>query len=410
MMYKVHKKTLGTRPVVSDCASITNPIGKWVDTMLQPMARSMPTWFRDSFELKSMLDNFVVPQGARVFTSDAVGMYPNISTPLAMARIAPYLRDPATQAKFDHYNPEALIRALEIVMYNSIIKFGDIYRRQTSGTMMGTPCAPPWATIFQGLDEQDRIIPAFTICLPLFVRYLDDIFGVWVPDPNLDAEIQWTAFKSLVNSSCLEWEFSELTHSVNFLDLTITITGDEFTTTLYEKPMALYLYIPPHSAHPPGITPGHVNGEVLRIHRLCSDEDDIIERCRVFFRRQLDRGHKAETLIPLFRKAVTNAHKFLAKSQEQCDREKLAKLEASRRRVYFHVTFHPQGPKARDIQHLFDIHVLNPPDETPFNELGGGTPLDAMIVANHRAPNLGNMLSYRKIENRIGPPVSSFIE
>ena len=122
----------------------------------------------------------------------------------------------------------------------------------------------------------------------------------------------------------------------------------------------------------------------------------------------MNRGHNAEKLIPIFQKAVKNAHKFLAKSKQQRERERLAKLEAARRRVYFHVTYHPQGPKARDIQHLFDLHVLNPPGETPINQLGGGTPLDAMIIANHRPPNLGNLLSYQRIEKRIGPPVSSF--
>ena len=414
LMYKVHKSPLKTRPVVSDCASIVHPLGKWVDTQLQPMAKSMPTYFQDSFALKELLSITSIPIGARVFTSDAVAMYPNIKTDIALPRIATYLRDPNTRRQFDHYHPEALIRALEIVMYRSIVRFGDTYRRQISGTMMGTPCAPPWANLFQGLDERNTIIPQYQINLPIFVRFIDDIFGLWVPSLGYlgDEDNEWNEFKSLVNNGCLDWEFSELSTSVNFMDLTISITGDTFTTTLYEKPMALYLYIPPHSSHPPGCLPGHIIGEVQRIHRLCSDKDDIQSRVCTFYGRLMRRGHKSESLIPLFEKAMVNARKFMAKSKQQREQEKEEKLEAARRRCYFHVTFHPQGPKPHAIQQIFVEQVLQPPGKEHFNKLRGegvDVPLDAMIVANHRPPNLGNMLSYRKIDKRNGPPVSSFI-
>eukprot|EP00804_Cyclotella_cryptica_P016980 CCRYP_001921-RB/>CCRYP_001921-RB protein AED:0.38 eAED:0.38 QI:0/-1/0/1/-1/0/1/0/127 len=49
---------------------------------------------------------------------------------------------------------EALVSALHIVFTNSIVKFGDTYWRQISGTGMGIAPAPPWATIFYALHEQ----------------------------------------------------------------------------------------------------------------------------------------------------------------------------------------------------------------------------------------------------------------
>ena len=79
-MYKVHKQTLSTRPVCSDCASITNPIDKWVDVMLQPIAQSMPTFFKDLFAFKAIIDALKVPLGGKSFTADAVSMYTNINT------------------------------------------------------------------------------------------------------------------------------------------------------------------------------------------------------------------------------------------------------------------------------------------------------------------------------------------
>ena len=110
---------------------------------------------------------------------------------------------------------------------------------------------------------------------------------------------------------------------------------------------------------------------------------------------------------------LENARKFLATSKEQREANKAAKLEEARRRVYFHTEYHPQGPPSREIQQLFDNTVMNPPGKDPFQSLGHtdtDIPLDSMIVCYHRPLNLENLLSYRNLCKRNGPPVSSFLD
>ena len=62
---------------------------------------------------------------------------------------------------------------------------------------------------------------------------------------------------------------------------------------------------------------------------------------------------------------------------------------------------------------MFNETMLNPLGKKKLNELDAGlgelVPIDAMIIANHRAKNLGDMLSYRDISNRNGPPASSYL-
>ena len=420
VMLKIHKLgpslegPLKTRPVVSDCSSVIHPIGKWADGMLQPFARDQQSYLRDSFQLIDILSPIRVSKKMRLFTCDAVAMYVNIPTDTAMRVISQYLRDDETKRRFDHYDAETLIGALEIVMRNNIIQFGDVYVKQISGTAMGVPPAPSWANLYEALHERE-FLPEWQHHLPLYKRYLDDIIAIWNPtsdDESINVA-EWTAFKDEVNSiDGLTWEFTELSESVDFMDITVSIAGDRLRTTLYEKPMALYLYIPPHSAHPPGILTGHVYGEVLRIHRICMDEDDRANRVKTCYDRLISRGHTRSTLLPLFKKALTNARKFLTTSKEERLARKQAKHEETKRQLYFHVEYHPQGPTSSEVQKLFNDTILDPPGKKPFQQIGryGELPVDKLTVCHHRPRNLENLLSYRKISKLKGPPVSSFLE
>lgn len=417
LMYKIHKTPVKTRPVCSDCASVTNPLSKWVDLQLQPHAQAMKSYFKDSFELKEKLNGIVVPQGARLFTADATSMYTNIDTERAMETISDYFRSPrareiVTVERLSDAYISMLIEALGVVMRNNTLRCGDVFVKQISGTAMGKPPAPSWANLFQGLHEE-KVFEKYEANLFWCDRFIDDIGGLWQCDNTnpLADDIVWENFKSEMQQWGLEWIFSERGQSAVFLDLTITIAGDRLTTTLYEKPMALHLYIPPHSAHPPGVLTGHVFGEVLRIHRLCSEQDDVVERMRIFYRRLLLRGHKPLTLIPLFRQAIANAKRYITSSKGELLARKQAKRDEAMNRVYFHLPYHPQGPKAGQIQASFDRHVLHPPGDIPFKDLRKpcDVPCHAMIVAHHRPLNLGNLLSNRKVSERYGPPISAFI-
>ena len=112
---------------------------------------------------------------------------------------------------------------------NSMFKFGDLFIKQISGTAMGVPWAPSLATIFQGLHE-NGLIPKYRVYTPLFLRFIDDVIGMWVPvdlDYTIDNQV-WTQFKLDVNSNHgLEWLFTDRVMQLDFMDMTISIVGDK---------------------------------------------------------------------------------------------------------------------------------------------------------------------------------------
>jgi hypothetical protein len=244
---------------------------------------------------------------------------------------------------------------------------------------------------------------------------LDDILSIWLahPDPATDAKL-WQDFKDEINDfHGLEWTFTERTKTdVVFMDMSLSIERDKIVSTIYEKTLALYLYIPPHSAHPPGVLAGLIMGNTLRIHQLCTNDADIEEKLDTFFDRLLNRGHQQSTLLPIFLKAIDNAKSYLLRSEEESATIKDDKEEASKRRVYLHLQYNPDDPSSKVIQSLWRRHVSSPSGELPLNEMtnnaGKEIEVDQLTIAYHRAPNLGNLLSYRKIAKRTGSKVSSF--
>jgi hypothetical protein len=142
------------------------------------------------------------------------------------------------------------------------------------------------------------------------------------------------------------------------------LSMENLETTLFEKAMNLYLYIPPHSAHPRGVFTGLIFGQILRICRLCSKKRDADNKIMEFFHRLLARGHTRENLGPLFSKAEKNAAAFLARSEEEHAALRKQKWSDSHNQVFFHLQYHPEDPPSKEIQKLWQELVSNPAGET----------------------------------------------
>ena len=100
-------------------------------------------------------------------------------------------------------------------------------------------------------------------------RFINDGFRIWLPPADFseeEVEAKWVEFQADVNDdNGLEWEFEETLNSVVFLDLRLTMNKDGLMkTTLYQKPIALHLFIPTNSMHPPVVLYSHMCGNILQ--------------------------------------------------------------------------------------------------------------------------------------------------
>ena len=216
---------LKSRPIVSCPGSLLHGLGVWVDQKLQEVAQRTVSYFKNLLELKKELLDLNLPTNARLFTVNAVSMYTNIPTHTALNLIGKYFNQ--YQRKYNNEYPKDAVRAgLRLIMTMNIFTFGDLTLKQLNGTAMGTPPAPPYATILYGIHEE-KFLPHHAQRVIIYRQFIDDIIGIWCPNNNHEQDaLEWDGFKNKMNAfTGLTWEFSERATSIDFMDMTISINN-----------------------------------------------------------------------------------------------------------------------------------------------------------------------------------------
>ena len=227
---------LKSRPIVSCPGSLLHGLGVWVDRKLQEVAKNTISYFKNTLKLKKHLLELHLPTNARLFTANAVSMYTNIPTHMALNLIGKYLAQ-YQRKKNNEYPRDAVRTGLRLIITINLFTFGELTFKQLNGTAMGTPPAPQYATIYSGIHEE-KFLPHNSRRVIYYRRFVNDVIGIWClnKNPQLDA-VEWNEFKQKMNSfPGLTWEFSEQSKMVTFMDMTISINNSNMIdTTLFEK-------------------------------------------------------------------------------------------------------------------------------------------------------------------------------
>lgn len=409
---KIHKTPWKTRPVVSTISSVLSIASKWLDYQLQQLIPHIRSYIRDSTEVLQRIKKVGdLPPNSKLFTADAVSMYTNIDSDHAIKSIDSWLTELAYKRALPEKFPKTLVvDLLRLVMQNNVFEFGSSKWLQLTGTAMGTPVACAYATIAFGIHENRQILPKYQKYFKLFVRFIDDVFGVWTGPSD-----EWSNFKhDMDKCGLLRWEFLEPCDSVVFLDLSITINRDDMTinTRSYEKDLNLHLYIPPRSAHPPGILRSLIFGRLRQFYNLNSNIEDFQSAAKNFYTYVLKRGYNEESVKPIFIEAAEKLDarakcKLLLKDAEDWNKS-IPDNKSKEERVFFFREFHPRDISRKTIRDAYDDTCLplfksaETPDEN-FMEIS------QLTVAYNRPKNLRDLVSPSKLTETPGGEVETYI-
>jgi hypothetical protein len=192
--------------------------------------------------------------------------------------------------------------------------------------------------------------------------------------------LDWLEFKSALNQfGTLKWNIDNLAHSTTFLDLELTIEGNKIKAKTFQKPMNLYLYIPPLSAHPLGCFKSLITGELLRYWKQNSDPKDFIEITSLFIQPLLDRGHLLNTITPLLQTAastIDNQGTARRINQRETDSDET---------LFIHWEHHPSSLTNQEIWNIYNdtIHKVDS--------------FDYMRIALSLPRNLRDLLCHTKL-------------
>ena len=199
---------------------------------------------------------------------------------------------------------------------------------------MGTKVAPSFANKFMGWFE-DIYVYTYHKQPHIWVQFIDDIFVIWS-----GSEGQLRQFVEYLNS-CLpsiKFEAEISTTSVNFLDVTVSITKDgDIKTGLYTKPTDAHNYLSYQSCHPPTCKDSIPYSQFLRLRRICSDTADLISEAK----KMSSHFHRAGYPKKLLQMAFDKTWKL---NREDLLEYKLPDKEKEKEKNFFLITtYHPSG-------------------------------------------------------------------
>jgi len=197
------------------------------------------------------------------------------------------------------------------------------------------------------MDYLERnFLSSQTLQPDLYTRYTDDIFLIWPHGKESLLEFH-RAFDSFPPTIKLIMDYSP--SSVTFLDTRITIVNNKLVTSLYRKPTDNITMLHSTSFHPKHVLNSIPYGQAIRIHRICSDENDRDTHLNTLRSAFLRSGYDAGLVNRQFHRATQRDRKELLTRNNRTDSEP---------RVPLVVTYFPGADKLRTTlrptQHLID--------------------------------------------------------
>jgi hypothetical protein len=165
--------------------------------------------------------------------------------------------------------------------------------------------------------------------------------------------------------------------------------------------MNLYLYIPPHSAHPPGTIKGMVYGLLRRYYEQNSLREDFLTIMSLLFRRLVERGWDPKFLQDLFLSSYERIQSKAPSRAELAASLGTAPQTRQSKRLFFHLEYHPCDLPRRQIRKLYEEEC----EACLESRLG----IEEFTVAYSRPSNITNSVTSTKLYQVEGKYVSDYL-
>lgn len=276
------------RPIVSDCGSETYQTAEYIDYFLNPLSVKHPSYVKDTYHFIGMIKNLKIPHNSLFFTIDIDSLYTNIDTKAGLTAVKNILQKYPQQDRPDRQ----LLALLEINLTRNDFEFNNQFFLQIKGVAMGKKFAPAYANIFMAEWEEAALgkCPQKPF---LYVRYLDDIFGIWT-----HSQEEFTEFIQILDTHdpSIRLKHKSDHHSIDFLDTTV-YKGELFQTDqsldikVFFKETDTHSLLFKTSFHPTHTYKGLIKSQLIRFQRICTQDSDFMGAVNTLFAALKNRGY-----------------------------------------------------------------------------------------------------------------------
>lgn len=304
---KLHKCTWPSlemppgRPIISDINSWSGHSSKFIEFHLFPLAKSLPSFLRDSQHLIAILRRFSLPANFILCTFDVKSLYTNIPINEGIRRVAMAFSRFPDQNRPD----ERILQLLKFSLERNDFCFNSDRFMQTSGVAMGKAYGGSFANIYMGVWE-DQALASFSLRPSLWVRFQDDVFVVWPHGPESLSEFHLHLNHVDPN---IQLELSSDPDSIHFLDLHISrpLTGHRLCHRTAFKESVCHRLLPKESHHAPHVFRSVIFSQVLRWATRSSTRRDFEDTTQTVFPHWKSQGASRTELKKAKRRVLTLA-------------------------------------------------------------------------------------------------------
>ena len=131
---KIHKPNNPSRPIVSACSCPTELISSYLDKIMTPIVKSLPSYIKDSNHALEIFRTFNDFSGENriIFTMDITSLFTVIPNNEGLQALKYFLN----QRPVKSLSSETLLRLAELVLTLNCFSFGDNHYKQINGVAM----------------------------------------------------------------------------------------------------------------------------------------------------------------------------------------------------------------------------------------------------------------------------------
>eukprot|EP00061_Rhincodon_typus_P010150 g34217.t1 len=211
----------------------------------------------------------------------------------------------------------------------------------------------------------------------LYTRHIDNIFFLWTHGEE-SLKQQHSNINKFHPTIRLTMDYS--LESVSFLDTHISIKDRPLSTSLYPKSMDNLMMLHFSSFHPKYIKEVIPYGQDLRIHRICSDEEEHNRHLKVLKNTFIRTGYDAQLIDCQLQHARAKNHNDLLRRQ----------IQDTTNRIPFVVQYFPGAEKLRHVLCSL-LHVINDDEHLTKN-----FPTPPLLAFKH-LPSLKQTIIHSKL-------------